>query len=198
VTVRRRLPFVLVAVPTMVLALALGLTTREPPRGLSEVALTDKYERENNFEYRAQLDWSKFVAMWKTRSNQAVFAQAILGCVPWGVLIVYFNDFVAQDKNMGVVGATNVMITFGVGCALGTIGGGLLGQHLYNTNHAQFAVFVSGSTLLGTIPIVAIVNMNFTDIAAVRLFFFSRLNPVVSREVDRGHALRATGMSTHG
>lgn len=70
--VRRRLPFVLVAVPTMVLALILGLTTREPPRGLSEVALTEKYERSNNFEYRADLNWSKFVALWRTDRKSVV------------------------------------------------------------------------------------------------------------------------------
>jgi hypothetical protein len=44
------------------------------------VALTDKYERRENFEYREKLDWPKFWGMWRTRSNQVVFVQAFFGC----------------------------------------------------------------------------------------------------------------------
>ena len=87
--------------------------------------------------------------------------QAIPGCIPWGVLITYFNDFMAQEKGLGVVAATNILLAFGVGCAVGNIAGGVLGQRFYNKSIDMFAFFIAASTFLGILPLVALVNLDF-------------------------------------
>lgn len=44
----------------------------------------------------------------------------------------FFNDFVAQDRGMKVQEATQILLAFGAGGALGIVGGGFLAQWLYN------------------------------------------------------------------
>ena len=34
--------------------------------------------------------------------------QGLPGCLPWGMLLVYFNDFLAQQKGFSVPAATLV------------------------------------------------------------------------------------------
>ncbi|CAE7775589.1 QDR1 [Symbiodinium necroappetens] len=57
--------------------------------------------------------------------------QGIMGCVPWAVIGAFMPDYLATNAHMGVRGATSVVFSFGVGCTLGTITGGKLGQYLY-------------------------------------------------------------------
>lgn len=42
-----------------------------------------------------------------------VFCQAIPGCVPWGVMNTYFNDYMAQDRGLGVQDSTQLLLAFG-------------------------------------------------------------------------------------
>lgn len=51
---------------------------------------------------------------------------------PAGVINTFFTDFLAQDRGIGVQGATQLILAFGAGGALGTVGGGWLAQWLYN------------------------------------------------------------------
>ena len=39
---------------------------------------------------------AKVPEIFRVRSNLLVFAQGIPGCLPWGVLNTYLNDFLAQ------------------------------------------------------------------------------------------------------
>lgn len=58
--------------------------------------------------------------------------QGLFGCLPWGVMQTYINDYLHQQKGLSVELATTVILAFGVGCAVGVIAGGAAGQALYN------------------------------------------------------------------
>lgn len=58
--------------------------------------------------------------------------QGLFGCLPWGVVQTYINDYLHQQKGLSVELATTVITVFGVGCAFGVIAGGAAGQALYN------------------------------------------------------------------
>ena len=94
------------------------------------------------------------------RANTAclVFLQGIFGCVPWAILGVYFNDFLQHDLRLSVHTSTMLMTTFGVGAACGQIGGGALGQKLFNADPRKQSVLMGITTTLGTVPLLLIIN----------------------------------------
>lgn len=65
----------LVAVPTMLLALLMFFTTRETPRGAAEQALASQFDHSAEFAYSERLSLDKFYRMWRIPTNQVVFAQ---------------------------------------------------------------------------------------------------------------------------
>jgi MFS family permease len=87
-----------------------------------------------------------------------VYLQGIFGCVPWAILGVYFNDFLQHDLNLTVHTSTLLMTTFGIGAALGQVGGGALGQRLYNADPRRQTLLMGITTILGAIPLILIIN----------------------------------------
>jgi hypothetical protein len=47
------------------------------------------------------------------------------GCVPWGIINTYLNDYLAADQGMSVEGATFFILIFGIGNFAGTGIGGI-------------------------------------------------------------------------
>jgi len=95
-----------------------------------------------------------------------IFVQGIFGCVPWAILTVYFNDFLQHDLRLDVHQSTILMTFFGVGAAVGQVGGGLFGQHLFNRDPRKQVLFIGLSTLCAVIPLLLIVNSNYFTEAA--------------------------------
>ena len=89
-----------------------------------------------------------------------MFAQGVPGCVPWGVIFNFFNDFLHDDKGLSVEMATGVTLWFGVGAAVGNIAGGVLGQRLYNGNKRHLSYLMGVTTVLGAAPMMWVVNMS--------------------------------------
>jgi predicted MFS family arabinose efflux permease len=68
----------------------------------------------------------------RLRVPVVLLLQGLFGCLPWGVVQTYINDYLHQQKGLSVELATTVLTVFGVGCAFGVIVGGTAGQALYN------------------------------------------------------------------
>ena len=90
-----------------------------------------------------------------------IFAQGIFGCVPWAILTVYFNDFLQHDLRLDVHTSTVLMTFFGIGAAVGQVGGGLLGQYLFNRDPRKQVLFIGLSTICAVIPLLLIVNSSY-------------------------------------
>lgn len=105
-----RAPFAIVAAPTTVLALLMLLTTQDPPRGRTEVALAEQFESGESFAYEERLDWKKVRCLLSTPTNLACIGQGVFGCIPWGMLLTFLNDYLAQEKGLGVQAATTVRV----------------------------------------------------------------------------------------
>jgi MFS family permease len=57
------------------------------------------------------------------------------------------HDFLVSEGDMGVSVATSLVAVFGLGAAVGGIGGGLLGTHVYSIKKAYLPLLM-GSTLI--------------------------------------------------
>jgi predicted MFS family arabinose efflux permease len=77
--------------------------------------------------------------------------------LPWGVVLVFLNDFL-QGKGMSKGVATLVVMTFGSGGLLGSLIAGIIGQWLYNWRKGALPVFTGICTWLGTPALLVLVN----------------------------------------
>ena len=46
--------------------------------------------------YRHAMTWTKTRAVFGIPTNMLGFAQGLPGCVPWGVIVAYLNDYMSQ------------------------------------------------------------------------------------------------------
>ncbi len=102
--------------------------------------------------------FSKCKDIFGMRTACYVFLQGIFGCIPWSILGVYFNDFLQHDLHMTVNTSTILMTMFGIGAAIGQVGGGWLGQQLFNRDPRKQTILMGVTTILGTFPLLLVIN----------------------------------------
>ena len=152
-----RWPFVLVAVPAIVLAVLMMFLTKEPIRGYNELDHTDNNVSHPQ-QYSEHINWSKLKVLLRTPTNVLCILQGLPGCLPWGILLTFLNDFLAQEKGISVAKATSIVLMVGIGGACGVIAGGLLGQYLYNKAKWRMSVFIGTCTVFASFPLWFLVN----------------------------------------
>lgn len=153
-----RIPFVVVAIPAVGVAVLMLLTTEEPARGSTEAALQIA-ENGTHIAYTEEITWPKVARLLRIPTNILIIAQGLPGCLPWGMLLTFLNDYLAQNKGLSVATATTIILAIGIGGSVGVIGGGILGQHLYNTKRKWSMPLLIGScTIVGSFPLWYLVN----------------------------------------
>lgn len=85
--------------------------------------------------------------------------QGAPGCVTWGIINVFLNDFLSEDRGFSVQMATTTLMFFSVGNGLGLflLGGGM-GQRLYRTDRKYPAILAGASAIGGCIPLFMLFN----------------------------------------
>ncbi|KAI3438564.1 hypothetical protein D9Q98_000991 [Chlorella vulgaris] len=159
-----RWPFVIVSLPAIAVSFLMLFTCREPLRGGTEAALQEQFqEHPEGFVYREVMTWRKLGHLLVIPTNALVIMQGLFGCLPWGMILVFLNDFLAQNKGLSVQQSTFVLLVLGVGGGIGVVGGGWLGQWLYNRWKWSMSLFIGSATVVGTLPLAYLVN---ADVAA--------------------------------
>ena len=157
-----RHPFYVSAVVTLVTAIFVLIWVKEPQRGAKEKALQDMLQAGNKYDRKLTLDG--FVhAMTRNQSNSILLWMGFFTSLPWGIVFVFLNDFLSQEKGFSVPDATFMVMLFGVGCALGGILGGYIGQVCMRHNRSYLPLFMAASTFLGIVPFVGLLNSEFPD-----------------------------------
>ena len=88
--------------------------------------------------------------------------QGAPGCVPWGIVNTFLNDYLSTDRGLPVEGATLMILLFGLGNFLGTIQGGVGGSYLYAKYGPRYPVLLSGvAAIVGCLPMWGLINYNF-------------------------------------
>jgi predicted MFS family arabinose efflux permease len=118
-----RVPFVIVTIPNLMVAVLFLLTTKEPKRGQFDEQKVAPQENIRSVEV--------FTNLLKIPTNRILLIQGMLGTLPWAMIFVFLNDYLAQDCGMGVKTATLLLGVLGLSSLLGIGCGGLLGTKLY-------------------------------------------------------------------
>jgi MFS family permease len=90
--------------------------------------------------------------------------QGAPGCVTWGIINVFLNDFLSEDRGFTVQMATTTLMFFSVGNGVGLffLGGGL-GQRLYRVDRKYPAILAGASAIFGCVPLWML--FNWVDVA---------------------------------
>jgi hypothetical protein len=176
----------MIAVPSIICALLVILTVVEPGRGVQEKAVqvfrqstittnlncsyqTDKAETSielateqevvaEDFSYSEKIECNKILEIFRTPSAVIIFIQGFPGCVPWGMIYVFMNDYFSTERGMTIQAATGLLTCFGVGGLAGQIFGGYAGQRLYNLDPRFQTLLMGTSTLLAVGPMLYLIN----------------------------------------
>lgn len=143
-------------------AVMIFLLVSEPVRGAKEKVLQDLFK--SGTKYERQLTMEGFLnAMHKNVSNSILLWQGFLTSLPWGIVFVFLNDYLSQEKGFSVPEATFMVMLFGVGCAIGGITGGYLGQLFMKRNRSYLPLYMAATTFLGIFPFVGLLNSDFPN-----------------------------------
>jgi MFS family permease len=153
-------PFLVSAVLQLIVVLMIILWVAEPVRGGKEKALQSMFQSGNKYDRQLTLDG--FVhAMHKNMSNSILLWQGFFTSLPWGIVFVFLNDYLSQEKGFTVPEATFMVMLFGIGCAVGGIAGGYIGQHFMIQNRSYLPLYMAATTFLGIFPFLDLLNSNF-------------------------------------
>jgi MFS family permease len=104
------------------------------------------------FKIGAKSSWRSMKWVFAVPTNRFALLQGIPGCVPWSMINAFMNDYLAENKGLGVPRATSIMLGFSLGGFLGMIFGGVVGQRAYNESPRIFCNSMAIMVAAGTIP----------------------------------------------
>jgi len=175
-----RAPFLVISIPSMLCAAIMYFFVKEPIRGEADAASirntstgvdvrrSPSVERGDAVKlsdpqgvapaYDEKITWEKLEVLVKTPSFILSLAQGAPGCLPWGMMYTFMNDFFHHDRGLSVINATYLLTVFGIAGILGALFGGHVGQILFNRNPRYQIALMGGSTLVGMVPILYLIN----------------------------------------
>ena len=172
-------PFYVSAFVQLIAAVMIALWVAEPVRGGKEQALQSMLKSGNKYEQKLTLEG--FIhTMHKNASNWILLWQGFLTSLPWGIVFVFLNDFLSQEKGFSVQQATFLVMIFGVGCAIGGITGGYLGQFFMRGNRSHLPIYMGVSTFLGIFPFIALLNSDFPHHSGYKAKFYAVMGGLIA------------------
>ena len=98
-----------------------------------------------------------------TPSVLLTLLQGAPGCIPWGIVNTFLNDYLSKDCGLSVQAATTVILVFGVGNFFGVLLGGWGGSALY-VKDVRFPNVLAGTmAIIGCIPLWILINTTHVE-----------------------------------
>ena len=110
----------------------------------------------HGFDFKSR--WQACRTLLSTPTLVLTVLQGAPGCVPWGIVNTFLNDFLAVDRGMSVERATFVVMIFGAGNFFGLLLGGYGGGWLYRLDCRYPSLLAGCAAILGCLPFWFILN----------------------------------------
>mmetsp|Transcript_13441 Transcript_13441/g.17508 ORF Transcript_13441/g.17508 Transcript_13441/m.17508 type:complete len:480 (-) Transcript_13441:840-2279(-) len=149
-----RTPFLIVSIPAFALVAIFLVTTSEPERGGMEEVYNEYGEKVVNNE---SITWEKFKNIYKKPTPVLVSLQGIFGILPWGVALVFLNDFLNEEKNLDPKDSANIILVWGLGITSSIVLGGILVDRWIVDHKKRLPILAGVTTILATFPFLSVV-----------------------------------------
>lgn len=153
-----RFPFLLSALPNVVLLPIFWLLAQEPERGAQEQELAVLHAQGR--EYHEKFQWADIRFILHNKTNWFGLLQGIPGSIPWGVLPFFLVPFYEQ-KGYSKEFATILTIVLGIGVTVGGLVGGYMGDMSYRRSPRYLPLFCTVAILAGIVPSYFVITLNF-------------------------------------
>ncbi|TAL38668.1 MAG: MFS transporter [Spirochaetes bacterium] len=179
-----RLPFILIGVPNIPLAIIFALYAREPERGRTEEALEALIQK--GLVYKQKIKLSDFGLIFTNKTNIYTFLQGLPGTVPWGILTYWLINFFETHRGVSKEMASLIFLVLGIGSLLGGLGFAYVGEWLYKKQPRYMPLMCGAGVLLGIIPSFLLINMSLENMTLYLAlgFFTGFLVSVASANVN--------------
>ena len=84
--------------------------------------------------------------------------QGAPGCIPWGIINVFLNDYLSEDRGFSVEVATSILMCFSLGHVFGLLLGGGGGRYLYQQDVRYPSILAGSMAIIGCIPFWMLLN----------------------------------------
>eukprot|EP00924_Labyrinthula_sp_SR-Ha-C_P015204 snap_masked-scaffold_9-processed-gene-11.47-mRNA-1 protein AED:0.41 eAED:0.45 QI:0/0/0/1/1/1/3/0/503 len=167
------------------------ITTREPKRGAAEDALHDEddfitangkkkkgFTEANIGDKVHTLDWEKLKSLLSRPSVALIIFQGLPGSLPWGIALVFLNDFFKEEKELDNGEAALALFAFSIGSFFSVILGGIIQDKLWKKAEGKYRpiapIFAGVTTLISPFLLhyVLVVNPGDLDASLYALFLF--------------------------
>lgn len=128
----------------LVIALLIYWGVRDRPRGKAEPEFED---REDMGRFR--FSWTEAVEIFKKKTMWIVFAQGLVGMLPWNVITFFFFGYLMSDRGYDDNAVLLTMAPVIIILAAGYFLGGLLGDWLFKRTHKGRVIISSLGVLMG-------------------------------------------------
>lgn len=112
--------------------------------------------------YKKNLSWRHHlrtsISLMSTKTVALSLIQGAPGCIPWGIINVFLNDYLSEDRGFSVQAATTVLMLFSIGYGVGLIIGGAGGKMLYKIDIRLPALLAGGTAIVGCFPLWYLIN----------------------------------------
>jgi len=177
-----RAPFAVIATPIFFLAPLFLFTTTDPPRGGKENVIraieSQSAGEEPPVVYEEKMTLFKLKQLCRNKTAVLVFVQGIPGSLPWGVMLVFFQDFLVQNIGPQIEGgisvqqSTVVILCFGIGAGLGTAIGGVLADRIWKHDPRKVPLLMGLTISLSSVPIYILINSAPSSLASYAVALF--------------------------
>ncbi len=149
-----RFPFLVTALPGLIVLPFFYFFVSEPRRGATEESL--KALIDGGYVYSRTMKLSDYRELFRVKTNLYLFIQGLVGTIPWGAIPLFLVKFLSEDRGFTIQEATTVFLFFGVGATIGTIVGGLWGGALFKRTASHLPLLCSATTFAGALIAVVI------------------------------------------
>ncbi len=144
------------------------------------------------------LELHKFSDVLRVKSNFYLLLQALPGCVPVSLIMIFLPDYLISSHGMSIGGTLTVLLAYGISGMGCTFVGGSIGSYLYghprDKSKKMFCRFLALANILGVFPFLLLVNLSSYWVVAGG-GAQNRAPPSMSRspEIAAAHAAEAGG-----
>ncbi|CAM9137138.1 unnamed protein product [Discosporangium mesarthrocarpum] len=156
-----RVVLVIMALPGVVLSLAVVCFVYQPIRGSQEKALEGLFTAEGTGMYRARLSWSSFCSCLSTKTNLLLLGQCVPGGVPLGVVYWYIHDLLTKEEGMYMSLTTTQAVTL-LGVTL--LGSAIVGIGIGNQQYQGkflWPLLLGASMIVTVPPMLLMINLDY-------------------------------------